>query len=672
MPFQAPITIAVALERMHRHDYVLPAIQREFVWGPDRICKLFDSLMRGYPVGSFLFWKLDGDSTGRYTFYDFVRNYHAKDAPHCPTLDVEKGAPVTAILDGQQRLTALNIGLRGSYADKLPYKRANNAQAYPVKHLHLDLLHTGAVDDLDLEYRFAFMTATEAAQRDDHHWYPVSEIRSMRDPSEVFGYIGSQQLPVETGKVLFRLWTLVNTDATINFFEEEAQDLERVLNIFIRVNSGAVALSYSDLLLSVATAQWRDRDARQVVHDLVDTLNATGQGFEFPKDLVLKAGLMLMGRGDLRSKVDNFDRQTMLDMEATWDRIESALQLAARVLADFGFSAATLPANSVLLPLAHYVHVRGLDGTWLRRSVDAEDREAVKLWLMRSVLKSGVWGSGLDTLLSGLRRVLDEHGQQGFPREPLEQEMARQGKSLRFEAAEIDDLVDTKYGRKAFPILALLYPHVDLRLSHHIDHVAPRALLRAGVLRKAGLDDATVDTVVDRTDRLPNLQLLEGLENVDKREKWPTEWVAVAYPNEGSRAGYLARNDLEALPVDASDVVRFTDERRAAMRAGLGLLLGVSETDMAATDVPQVPRSDGGGRIAGHVRTVLEGVGAGAVLTVKELSEGSSDYYPADGPRPSRGAVWAGLEAGLPGVETVVNERGVRSGRLRAAAQPPR
>ena len=64
MPFQTPITIATALERMHRHEYVLPAIQREFVWGPDRICTLFDSLMRGYPVGSLLFWHVDGDTVG--------------------------------------------------------------------------------------------------------------------------------------------------------------------------------------------------------------------------------------------------------------------------------------------------------------------------------------------------------------------------------------------------------------------------------------------------------------------------------------------------------------------------------------------------------------------------------------------------------------------------------
>lgn len=51
MPYETPIPIKQALKRIDDGDYVLPAIQREFVWGPDRIAKLFDSLMRGYPIG---------------------------------------------------------------------------------------------------------------------------------------------------------------------------------------------------------------------------------------------------------------------------------------------------------------------------------------------------------------------------------------------------------------------------------------------------------------------------------------------------------------------------------------------------------------------------------------------------------------------------------------------
>ena len=87
MAFQTPITIEKALNRIHSHEYVLPAIQREFVWSTDQVCRLFDSLMRGYPIGSFLFWKVDADHSRDYVFYDFIRDYHQRNAPHCPKLD---------------------------------------------------------------------------------------------------------------------------------------------------------------------------------------------------------------------------------------------------------------------------------------------------------------------------------------------------------------------------------------------------------------------------------------------------------------------------------------------------------------------------------------------------------------------------------------------------------
>ena len=58
MAFQTPITISDALERIHKRQYALPAIQREFVWSQEQICALFDSLMRGYPIGAFLFWEV--------------------------------------------------------------------------------------------------------------------------------------------------------------------------------------------------------------------------------------------------------------------------------------------------------------------------------------------------------------------------------------------------------------------------------------------------------------------------------------------------------------------------------------------------------------------------------------------------------------------------------------
>lgn len=47
--FQPAVPVAKVLQGIHSSEYVLPAIQREFVWETDQITRLFDSLMRGYP-----------------------------------------------------------------------------------------------------------------------------------------------------------------------------------------------------------------------------------------------------------------------------------------------------------------------------------------------------------------------------------------------------------------------------------------------------------------------------------------------------------------------------------------------------------------------------------------------------------------------------------------------
>src|SRR5690606_2526215 len=113
----------------------------------------------------------------------------------------------------------------------------------------------------------------------------------------------------------------VHSASSIHFYEETDQDVERVLDIFIRVNSAGTVLSYSDLLLSIATAQWKERDARSAIHGLVDALNSTGQGFAFTQDVVLKSGLVLAGIGDIGFKVKNFTAENMATLDRDWDSI---------------------------------------------------------------------------------------------------------------------------------------------------------------------------------------------------------------------------------------------------------------------------------------------------------------------------------------------------------------
>ena len=188
MAFIEPVTIREAVDCVHKKDYLLPAIQREFVWNTYQIERLFDSLMRDYPISSFLFWKVKKNSIKNYQFYEFVREYHERDNRHNPKANIDGESGIIAILDGQQRLTSLYIGLKGTYAYKLPRKRWDNDSAFPKRKLCLNLVSPSK--DGDLQYDFRFLTKKEYKQTDENHvWFAVGDILNLKEAVDVNEYL---------------------------------------------------------------------------------------------------------------------------------------------------------------------------------------------------------------------------------------------------------------------------------------------------------------------------------------------------------------------------------------------------------------------------------------------------------------------------------------------------
>lgn len=306
MSFQTPITVKEAIENVRAKKYLLPSIQRELVWNTRQIEKLFDSLMRDYPVGSFLFWHVDKKRVGEFTFYEFIRNYHERDSKHNTKADSIGDEDITAILDGQQRLTSLYIGLLGSYAKKDKLKRWNNNSAFPKRFLHLNLLKKYSdEEELDLEYDFYFLTDEEAQEDretdpENYFWFKVGDALKFAKQHEINTYLIRNRLMSLPGEkaefaseTLFKLFSVIHEEKIINYFLEKHGELDKVLNIFVRINSGGTPLSYSDLLLSIASASWQKRDARQEITGFVDEMSKGGEGFNFNKDFVLKTCLVL-------------------------------------------------------------------------------------------------------------------------------------------------------------------------------------------------------------------------------------------------------------------------------------------------------------------------------------------------------------------------------------------
>ena len=570
MAYQTPITIKSTLDRMWHHDLVLPAIQREFVWQPAQTCRLFDSLMQGFPIGSLLFWKIDRAATEQFRFFGFVRDYHQRDNPHCPPLGKAPEGTVTAVLDGQQRLTALNIGLRGSMAVKEPNKWWNNPNAFPTKRLHLDLSRESDPDEGGMRFRFDFLTEERAsAPGDGEIWFLVHQVFEMTTPYDIIKYLGAHDLADDQSAIaiLSRLHAMVHVDHILAFYEEESQDIEKVLNIFIRTNSGGTVLSYSDLLLSIATAQWNERDARSEIHSLVDELNSIRDGFDFSKDFVLKAGLMLLDIASVGFKVANFNRANMGTLERDWPAIARTLKLTVELVASFGLSRGTIRADSALLPIAYYLHQRKATSSFLVGAGDADDRAVIKRFLIRSLVKPGIWGSALDVLLTALRDMLAKHEGERFPIDALEHEMRTRGKTLEFTLEEIEALADTEYGRRDLQaLMILLFPFVDTANNQfHIDHIFPRAVFHARRLQQKGFSPDDIAELQGLKEQLPNLQLLQGQLNQSKGARMPKEWLAETFNNDSERTEYVDRHMIDGADTDMAGFRDFYAGRRARL-----------------------------------------------------------------------------------------------------------
>ncbi|MDO9226214.1 MAG: DUF262 domain-containing protein, partial [Pseudomonadota bacterium] len=278
-------TISTAVGRINR-EYFLPAIQREYVWKPEQIIQLFDSIMRGYPISSFLFWDLNPENRENWEIYKFIDAFKLGGV-HNQIASTHGIQNCTLVLDGQQRLTSLMIGLKGTYAIRKQGRQKKSPDRYS---LHLNLLADPYTESEDPEsgiyYKFAFMLPERVPRKDeDNYWFPVGKILDFDEIRKLETYIDvvvENELPTitqsRTTKRLFernieRLYKAVHEDEVIAYYTEHDQDYDRVLDIFVRANEGGTKLSKSDLLLSMITLNWGDINARDEIYNFLDYIN---------------------------------------------------------------------------------------------------------------------------------------------------------------------------------------------------------------------------------------------------------------------------------------------------------------------------------------------------------------------------------------------------------------
>ena len=348
---KAERTIRTLIDNVSSDEIRLPEIQRGYVWKPPQVAKLVESLYRGYPSGSLLFWR-------------------TSEAPQ--TRDVAASAPTALpavpplyLLDGQQRLTSLHRVLTD---------------------------HPDAQIVFDVENeRFQNQSA---ATRRDGRWVKVHDLT--RDDADLFGITSALQGSGATigANEIHRRVSRVAAIPSYRYHMEIITDLpyEEVAQIFVRVNSGGRSLKTTDLALATLSARhpgvlhriedearyWRERNYGDLDVTFV-TRALTGA--------VLGRGLSAWSHGRLVNATDS-------ELDAGWATVQRGLRHLVPLLRDnLGVThSRLLPSVNVLLPLVVVLGERPDE------PLDGETANGILYWFLVATLHNR-YSSSADTLL---------------------------------------------------------------------------------------------------------------------------------------------------------------------------------------------------------------------------------------------------------------------------------
>ncbi|GAA7251967.1 DUF262 domain-containing protein [Helicobacter pylori] len=537
--------------------YFLPDIQREYVWlkkaDEKKIEQLFDSILRGYPIGSFLFWKLQKEDIAKsddpdsdklnFQLYQFITNYDER-KPHNEKIRIEqiRRDDLYIVLDGQQRLTSLYIGLKGTRTLKKKNAKNDNPNAYEEKRLYLDLKHQPNMDNPEDNYQFEFHAKTPEND-EKHFWFKVGDILELE--SGVLNYANEHGLKKKNElDLLEKLKDAFHNKQLISFFEETEKNLNKVLNIFIRVNSGGVKLSYSDLLMSILTASFSS-DIREKMNELVDALKDKGF-LNVGQDQVLKTCLLLIGK-DTTFELKNFNKKNIKEIEENWEKITESIYNAAKLLETFGY-AGYLGSAYILSSLAYFY--------FLNPKMDKNDEEQA-LKFVRNAQITSYFTPSTDTKLNNIANSMKDV--KTF--ESFNHNLAKhQTWPLKITNDAIEEMMCSSSHALVFPILQILYPHLNYKTTtFHIDHIYPKSKFN-GKNKKLNQD------FYKWGNHLYNLQLLEGAENQAKKDKDPEVWLKEEYKDERAIEEYKKRNYIDpTLKLEWENIKEFREKREEAI-----------------------------------------------------------------------------------------------------------
>ncbi|MGL2363908.1 GmrSD restriction endonuclease domain-containing protein [Helicobacter pylori] len=256
---------------------------------------------------------------------------------------------------------------------------------------------------------------------------------------------------------------------------------------------------------------------------------------------------MLLVGSNTEFKLKNFNKPNIKKIEDNWKKITDSIYNAAKLLETFGY-AGYLGSAYILSSLAYFY--------FLNSKMDKNDEEQA-LKFIRNAQITSYFTSSTDTKLSTIAHNMKEV--QTF--ESFNHNLAKhQTWPLKITNDAIEDIVCSSSDARVFPILQILYPHLNYKTTtFHIDHIYPKSKFNEK-------NEKLNQDFYGWKDYLFNLQLLEGAENIAKKDKDPEVWLKEEYKNEQAIEEYKEKNYIDpTLKLEWENIKEFREKREEAI-----------------------------------------------------------------------------------------------------------
>ena len=357
----ATSTIRGLLQRINEGEVRIPAFQREFIWEPDRVQFLMDSIYKQYPIGTILFWR-----TREQLEFDRDLGPYTLPAP-------KEQYPIDYVLDGQQRLTSIFSVFQTDL------KKNSNSKVDWVD-IYFDLNAEENAQDSQ------FLALTEADVQNNH-----VPLKILFDVTEYGRFTRNL-----TDEKLLQKIDLLQTrfkEAQIPIETVETEEHSKIAIIFERVNRGGVPLDTYQLL---SAWTWSgDFDLRAKFEELATELDEVGfSDLREEPDLLLKccAGV-IKGDSSAKSIIDLKGTEVRDNFKTFTNGVMGAIDFLRR---DCGVSSMKiLPYKSMIIPLVKFFASDKPSGF----HPNAEQRAALVKWFWHSLFDRR-YSNSVDTALN--------------------------------------------------------------------------------------------------------------------------------------------------------------------------------------------------------------------------------------------------------------------------------